>query len=66
LLIPLALNLVLALVRPWTVADFTSQWMQQTLDGETLAVISFLLIPIISAFMAWAELQSSRKQRSAS
>jgi hypothetical protein len=62
LLIPLVLNLVLALVRPWTVADFTSQWMQQTLDGKTVAVISFLLVPIISAFMAWAELRSPGKQ----
>ena len=66
LLIPLALNLVLAVIRPWTVADFTSLWMQQTLDGETLAVISFLLIPIISGFMAWAELRSKWKQRGAS
>lgn len=57
LLIPLALNLVLALVRPWTVADFTSQWLAQALDGEPVAVISFLLIPIISGFMAWLELR---------
>jgi len=62
LLIPLALNLVLALVRPWTVADFTSQWMWQTLDGETVAVISFLLVPVISGFMAWAELRSPGNQ----
>lgn len=66
LLIPLALNLVLALVRPWTVADFTSQWMRQTLDGETVAVFSFMLIPIISGVMAWAELRSKWKQRGAS
>jgi hypothetical protein len=57
LLIPLALNLVLAVVRPWTVADFTSQWMRQTLEGEAVAVISFLLVPIIAGFVAWAELR---------
>ena len=57
LLIPLGLNLVLAFVRPWTVADFTSQWIRQALDGEPVAVISFLLIPIISGFMAWIELR---------
>jgi hypothetical protein len=62
LLIPLALNLVLALVRPWTVADFTSLWMQQTLDGETVALRSFLLVPILAAFMAWAELRSPRSR----
>ena len=66
LLVPLVLNLILALVRPWTVADFTSLWIQQTLDGETVAVRSFLLIPIISAFMAWAELRSLRKRRATS
>lgn len=57
LLIPLVLNLILALVRPWTVADFTSQWVRQALDGEAVAVVSFLLIPIISGLMAWIELR---------
>ena len=57
LLVPLILNLILALVRPWTVADFTSQWATQALDGEPVAVISFMLIPIISGFMAWVELR---------
>jgi hypothetical protein len=62
LLIPLALNLVLAFVRPWTVADFTSRWMSLTLDGVTAAVISFLLVPIMSGFMAWVELRSKRSK----
>lgn len=59
LLIPLVLNLVLATVRPWTVADFTSRWVRQTLDGEPAAVFSFLLVPIVSGFMAWVELRSA-------
>ena len=58
LLIPLVLNLVLAFVRPWTVADFTSQWLKEALDGEPTAVISFLLVPILSAFLAWVELRT--------
>lgn len=62
LLIPLVLNLVLALVRPWTVADFTSRWARQTLDGETTAVISFLLVPLIAGFMAWVELRGPHKR----
>jgi len=62
LLIPLALNLALAFLRPWTVADFTSLWMRQTLAGETVAVFSFLLVPIISGFMAWSELRPSHKR----
>ncbi|MGH9875857.1 MAG: hypothetical protein ACRD9S_25675 [Pyrinomonadaceae bacterium] len=60
LVVPLVLYLVLALVRPWTVADFSSQWMSQTLGGEPVAVVSFLLIPILSGFMASVELRSPR------
>jgi hypothetical protein len=62
LLVPLVLNVVLAFVRPWTVANFTSQWVRQAFDGEPIAVISFLLIPIISGFMAWIELWFKRKK----
>ena len=62
LVIPLVLNLVLAFVRPWTVADFTSQWFKQALDGEPTAVISLLLVPILSAFLAWVELRGRKKQ----
>jgi hypothetical protein len=61
LLIPLALNIILALVRPWTVADFTSLWVRQTLNGEPAAVFSFLIIPIIAGLMAWVELRRSTK-----
>lgn len=62
LLIPLGLNLILAFVRPWTVADFTSQWVRQALDGEPTAVISFLLVPLLASFMAWVELRPSRRK----
>lgn len=60
LLIPLVLNFVLAFVRPWTVADFTSQWLKEALDGKPTAVISFLLVPILSAFLAWVELREKK------
>ena len=60
LLIPLVLNLILAFVRPWTVADFTSQWLKEALNGEPAAVISFLLVPILSAFLAWVELRGPK------
>lgn len=62
LLVPLVLNLILALVRPWTVGDFTSRWVRETLAGTTAAVVSFLLIPIISGLMVWVELRSRRKK----
>ena len=60
LLVPLLLNIILALVRPWTVADFTSLWARQALEGEPVAVVSFLLIPIIAAFITLVELRSKR------
>ena len=61
LLIPLVLNLILAFVRPWTVADFTSQWLNEALEGKPTAVISFLLVPILSAFLAWVELRRPKQ-----
>lgn len=63
LLIPLVLNLALAFLRTWTVANLTSLWMRETLAGETVAVISFLLVPIMSGFLAWSELRSRHKRR---
>jgi hypothetical protein len=65
LLIPLLLNVVLALVRPWTVADFTSQWMRQAYDGEAIAVVSLLLIPITSGLIALVEVRNFGKTRRA-
>ena len=52
LLVPVVLNLVLAFVRPWTVADFTSRWVGQAFEGEPVAVISLLLVPIAAGSMA--------------
>ena len=63
LLVPVVLNLILAFVRPWTVADFSSQWMRETLSGEPTALVSFLLIPITSGVIACVELRSHRRSR---
>jgi hypothetical protein len=62
LLIPLVLNFVLAFVRPWTVADFTSQWLREVMDGKPAAVVSFLLVPVLSAFLAWVELRRPKQK----
>jgi len=64
LLIPFVLNFVLAFVRPWTVADFTSQWLKEALDGVPTAVISLLLVPTLSAFLAWVELRRPKQKTS--
>jgi hypothetical protein len=62
LLVPIGLNLILAFVRPWTVADFTSQWIREALAGEPAAVMSVLLVPAISVFIAWFELRRAHQK----
>ena len=57
LLVPLVLNLILAVVRPWTVADFTSQWIREVLEGKPIAVVSLLLVPVTAVVIAWIELK---------
>ena len=64
LLVPVVLNLILAFVRPWTVADFTSQWLSEAVDRKPTAVFSLLLVPVLSAFLAWVELRKPSLIRS--
>ena len=42
LLLPIALNVVLSQIRPWTVADFTSYWARQVWTGDMVATFSLL------------------------
>ena len=58
LLIPAALSIVLMLIRPFTVGDFTSLWWRRTFEGDSVAIFSALLIPFLSAFLAWSLLNS--------
>ena len=55
--LPIALNLVLAKVRPWTVGDFTALWWQRALHGDGVAILSLLLVPGAAAFLGWYQLQ---------
>lgn len=64
LIVPLVLNLILALVRPWTVADFTSQWLREAVDGRPAAVVSLALVPVLAGLMAWIELRPKLHRRS--
>jgi hypothetical protein len=63
LLVPILLNLILAFVRSWTVAEFTSQWMRETVEGKSTAVISFLMIPMIASLISWIELRAYRRRK---
>jgi hypothetical protein len=51
--LPAGLSLVLVLIRPFTVDEFTSFWLQQILQGEVVAIVSALLIPLLSAGFVW-------------
>jgi hypothetical protein len=46
------LTVVLVLVRPWTVDDFTSIWWQRVRDGQLVAIASVLLIPLVAWLLA--------------
>jgi hypothetical protein len=56
LVVPIAMNVILALVRPWTVADFTGHWAKQVMTLDPVANFSFWLIPIL----AWILYRSQR------
>lgn len=53
LLLPAALSVVLVLLRPFTVGDFLSLWGQRVWQGDFVAIFSALLIPSLSALLAW-------------
>ena len=48
LLFPLVLSIILALIRPMTVGDFTSLWFKRIQEADFVAIVSLLLIPIIA------------------
>jgi hypothetical protein len=49
--VAIAMNVILALVRPWTVGDFTGFWIRQVLAGDPIANFSFWLIPCLAWIM---------------
>jgi hypothetical protein len=55
--IPIALNFVLAKVRPWTVSDFTRQWFVDVAQAKEAAVISAIAVPVLAAFLVWYQLK---------
>jgi hypothetical protein len=51
LVLAVVLTVVLALIRPWTVGDFTELWLQALLDGNQVAIVSLLAIPALAALL---------------
>src|SRR5262245_1509160 len=62
LILPAALGIVLALIRPFTVGDFTSLWTQRSFEGDSIAIFSALLIPLLSALLARGLLHSLHEE----
>jgi hypothetical protein len=46
--VPVVMNLALARVRPWTVGDFTHQWVTDVARGHPVAIFSALAIPALA------------------
>jgi hypothetical protein len=63
LFVPAALSIVLVLIRPFTVDDFTNLWRHRVLQGDPVAIFSALLIPLLAALLMWI-LQRSRNRLS--
>jgi hypothetical protein len=51
LLIPLVLMIILVLIRPWTVSEFVSQWLQETVAGHAAAVFSMAAAGVLFTAM---------------
>jgi hypothetical protein len=58
--IPIPLNLVLANIRPWTVSDFTSQWVSDLAHGGSVAIVSTIAIPVLGALLVAHQLRPVR------
>jgi hypothetical protein len=60
LLLTVILTLALALIRPWTVGDFTGCWLRAVLDGNKIAIVSLLAIPALAALLVCYQIQDKR------
>ena len=60
LILPVVMNLILALIRPWTVGDLTSYWLIQLRDLNPVATLSFAGVLFAAAGMLAAQLIASR------
>jgi hypothetical protein len=63
LLLPAGLSIGLALIRPWTVDDFTGLWSARVAEGDAIALLSLVSVGAMAAMLAVA---AQRNQRRAS
>ena len=62
---PFALAVILAValarIRPWTVGDFTELWLQALHDGNPVAIVSLLAIPVLAALLVVYQIQGKKR-----
>lgn len=54
-------NVILALVRPWTMDDFSEYWWRKTVAGDPIAVVSSGLVFVMATVLALTELARERR-----
>jgi hypothetical protein len=55
LIVPIVMNVILAMIRPWTVGDFTSYWFRGAMDGALVASLSCVAVAITLGAMVWSQ-----------
>lgn len=61
--VPLVLNIILASIRPWTVNDFTTLWIQRVLQGNPMAILSLVAVPALGTFLILYQIRQEASNR---
>jgi hypothetical protein len=59
--LPAGLSIGLALIRPWTVDDFTGLWRGRVAEGDAIAVLSLVSVAAMAALLALAAQRNQRR-----
>jgi hypothetical protein len=62
LLIVPPMTVVLALIRPWTVGDFTALWIARASDADPIALTSAIAVPLAGWLLVRTERPAQRVQ----
>jgi hypothetical protein len=57
---PIVLNVIMVELRPWSVNDFTTQWIADLSLGSPTAIVSLLAVPMLLALLIRHQLRQVR------
>jgi hypothetical protein len=60
LILPIVLNIILLMVRPWAVNGYTSQWIRDILLGLPEAILSVMVAPVLLALLIGFQMRCER------